>query len=136
MTDLYPRAGPGPGLLPRQLTRLHEALLGLTGQARAALARTLADAAADLVAQAVRAALDAPDGGPAFDSWRHDPHVPPVRPTDPFDALYGYGPDEPEDRWYADQTPPPAAPRRAGGEAAEAWPAALALGLRAAAWWL
>jgi hypothetical protein len=119
--------------VPRHLARLQEALGGLTEQTRDALARTLADAAADLVGQAVRAALGAPGDGPAFDPWRDRRRATSSPVTDPYEELYGFGP---EDRWYRDQSPSPAAPRPPEGDAVEVWPAALALGLRAAAWWL
>jgi hypothetical protein len=139
MTGLHTRAGQGGGLVPRHLARLHAALGGLAEQTRDALARTLADAAADLVGQAVRAALGAPGDAPAFDPWRDRRRAAPSPVTDPFEELYGFDPEDPEDpedRWYRDLSPPPEVPHPPEGDAPEVWPAAVALGLRAAAWWL
>jgi hypothetical protein len=136
MTESHTRAGRGGGLVPRHLARLQEALGGLTEQARDALARTLADAAADLVGQAVRAALGTPGDHPDLDPWRNNRRAAPSPETDPFDDLYAYDPDDREDRWYQDLSPSPSASRPPEGEVAEVWPAAVALGLRAAAWWL
>jgi hypothetical protein len=139
MNGSHTRAGPGGALWPQHLARLHAALGGLAEQTRDALARTLADAAADLVDQAVRAALGNPGDGPDVDPWRGPRRAPPSPVTDPFEELYGYDPDDhedPEDRWYRDLSPPPKTSRPPGGDAAGVWPAAVALGLRAAAWWL
>src|SRR6516164_5710764 len=111
MTDSHTRAGRGGDLVPRHLARLQEALRGLTEQARDALARTLADAAADLVGQAVRAALGAPGDGPAFDPWRDRRRATSSPVTDPYEELYGSDPEDPEGRWYRDLSPPPEAPR-------------------------
>jgi hypothetical protein len=122
--------------MPRHLARLQEALGGLTEQTRDALARTLAGAAADLVGQAVRAALGAPGDGLAFNPWHDRRRARPTPVTDPFEELYEYDPEDSEDRWYRDMPPPPEGPRPSEGDATQVWPAALALGLRAAAWWL
>jgi hypothetical protein len=106
MTGLHTRVGQDGGLVPRYLARLQEALGGVTEQARDALARTLAGAAADLVGQAVRAAPGNSGDGPDVDPWGDRRRATPAPVTDPFEELYGSNPEDPEGRWYRNLSPP------------------------------
>src|SRR4051794_13053913 len=104
MTRYYPPPHRG-GLLAVHLGRLGLALGGLTDQTRQAVARAMAQAAADLVGDAVRTLLAAPedrrgsywpDRAPAYrDPW-----------NDEVDDRYGFSREYPEERWERDGDPP------------------------------
>jgi hypothetical protein len=131
----------GPGardLLPGHLDRLAASLRHLGDRGRADLARTLAAAAAGLVSDAVATAL-APAPPPrtpwAAHNWGslHKPAFddPALEDDDDYDLDGG------ADGWgEAMFAPPPSPNARPRASAAERWSAALAVGLRVAAWWL
>src|SRR3954471_14543685 len=98
-----PRAG---GLLPLHLGQLGAALSVLNARTREAVARSLAEAAAGLVGDVVRAALtpggDRRGGGywPEDSQSYHDPW------RDEVDDPYGVPRDDPEERWRDDHDYP------------------------------
>src|SRR5262245_12114876 len=112
---------------------------GLSERNREALARTLAAVVAGLVGEAVAGALASPASPirrPARDPWpRREP-----RPGAPLlDTLDDRGLDEPDylaEDWDEPPRPRPAGRRPLGSLPPPGWPAALAVGLRAGAWWL
>src|SRR5262245_42570104 len=122
-------------LVPRHLDLLGAALERLCGQTRAEFARTLAELAASFVCQAVSAALAAPDYRAQPDTrTRRDRRGSILNPFDDPGMEYD---DDLACGWEDDQLAPSYAPTEhpvLTGE--EAVPAALAVGLRVAAWWL
>jgi hypothetical protein len=131
-------------LVPRHLDLLGAALQRLCGRTRSDLARTLAEAAAALVCEAVVAALSGPVLPPAPEpSDRRERRRPILNPFgDPSmeDDHYsrGWEDDGWEDGgWRGDDVDPRHhRPDRPIVTTAADWSAGLALGLRLAAWWL
>jgi hypothetical protein len=131
-------------LVPRHLDLLGAALQRLCGRTRTDLARTLAEAAAALVCEAVVAALAAPAlPPPVHDRWDRHERRRPILNTFGDPALEegfsrGWEDDTLEDgAWRDDDTAPRyRRPDRPTVLTAERWSAGLALGLRIAAWWL
>src|SRR3954452_9180362 len=126
----YPTPRPG-GLLPLHLGRLGAALGVLNARTREAVARSLAEAAAGLVGDVLRAALT-PEGGhrgggywPEHTQSFHDPW------RDEVDDRYGIPREYPEERW-ADDPYDEAGPGAEGPPPSLGWPAGLALALRVA----
>jgi hypothetical protein len=131
-------------LVPRHLDLLGAALQRLCGRTRSDLARTLAEAAAALVCEAVLAALSGPVLPPAAEPWeRRERRRPVLNPFgDPSPEDDGLSRDWEEDRWEDDRwrddevAPRHRHPDRPIVTSAADWSAGLALGLRLAAWWL
>ncbi len=122
-------------LVPRHLDLLGAALERLCGQTRAEFARTLAELAAGFVCEAVSTALAAPEYRTPRDSLvRRDRRRSILNVFD--DPAVEYD-DDLADGWEEERFPPTYSncdrPALAAGEAV---PAALAIGLRVAAWWL
>jgi hypothetical protein len=131
-------------LVPRHLDLLGAALQRLCGRTRSDLARTLAEAAAALVCEAVVAALSGPVLPPAPEPWeRRERRRPILNPFgDPTLEDDGFSRDWEDDGWEDDRrqdddvAPGHRRPDRPIVVTATDWSAGLALGLRLAAWWL
>jgi hypothetical protein len=132
-------------LLAAHVRRLRAALARLAAEVRAAVAHAVGRATGDAVRDALRVILDGPTArhAPARDPpddaeglWGQPPR--PRWPADPYAGHYDpyevpqREPDYPDDD--LDEGPAPEGP--SGSPPAGAWSRAVAVGCRAAAWWL
>jgi hypothetical protein len=125
--------------LAYHVRRLKAKLEELRERLREATARLLSETVADVVQQVVRRLLATPLPAlpPAYRPAMYDPDTPPWARPDPDDDLYD--PQARYERNYLDETEPEPDPEPASEpETAQVsrWRQALAVGLRAAAWWL
>jgi len=130
-----------PGLLPRHLDLLGQALERLSGETRLALARTIAQIAAALVCEAVATALAVPDPRPRHESWRRQESWGRQERgrsmLDPDDHLRWHHENSADDSWEGeDHLYEDGRPQQFDQPATMNWSSALALGLRVSAWWL
>src|SRR5262245_38596515 len=113
MSLTRPERGPGPRTLAERLGRLNDALAGLGGQVREAIAGTVGDAAGEAVRAAVRSLLGRREPPPP---WTHHPEDAGERWSWPDSA----GEDEPPLDLYGAHAPPRPSPSRWRGALASA----------------
>jgi hypothetical protein len=127
---------PARPLLLRHLSRVREAMQGLSERSREALARALAAVVAGLVCEAVAGALAGPARRSTHDAWPRRERRPGAPLMDVFDERVLEEPDYPPEDWDESLLTRPAARRGLDRLPPAAWPTALAVGLRTTAWWL